>query len=316
MNDFINECLSAPRINGMEEFFSSTASGEKHKPFRLVEIDERLFHSYDYIKFGKNLTKNSGPFVNHYFCSIPYSKEEECRLGTTVIKYATTLNKKLNAWCLGMAEGAMARTISELSKGNIQTLTTSPTKENEHAFFNYGSSENAYFICTPFFLLEEKLKKSNLNQFNQGFDIIIEDTTFQMYSPNRSGQINHVKRLLNNDGIFIFTEKHSSEHDEYQKREIQKDYSFKQRYFSKDEINTKKEIVLNTMNLNEVSVDDMISAIKQHFKYASIYWNSGNFYSIAASNSLKHISTFINLLPKAAIPMEYVYEKLPRNISW
>ncbi|MCV9274886.1 hypothetical protein ODZ69_26975, partial [Escherichia coli] len=119
-----------------------------------------------------------------------------------------------------------------------------------------------------------------------------------------------------NDGIFIFTEKHSSEHDEYQKREIQKDYSFKQRYFSKDEINTKKEIVLNTMNLNEVSVDDMISAIKQHFKYASIYWNSGNFYSIAASNSLKHISTFINLLPKAAIPMEYVYEKLPRNISW
>ena len=107
-----------------------------------------------------------------------------------------------------------------------------------------------------------------------------------------------------------------SEHDEYQKREIQKDYSFKQRYFSKDEINTKKEIVLNTMNLNEVSVDDMLSAIKQHFKYASIYWNSGNFYSIAASNSLKHISTFINLLPKAAIPMEYVYEKLPRNISW
>lgn len=95
MNDFINECISAPRINGMEEFFSSTASGEKHKPFRLVEIDERLFHSYDYIKFGKNLTKNSGPFVNHYFCSIPYSKEEECRLGTTVIKYATTLNKKI-----------------------------------------------------------------------------------------------------------------------------------------------------------------------------------------------------------------------------
>ena len=67
MNNFINECISAPRINGMAEFFSSTASGEKHKPFRLVEIDDRLFHSYDYIKFAKHLTKNSGPFVNHYF---------------------------------------------------------------------------------------------------------------------------------------------------------------------------------------------------------------------------------------------------------
>ena len=43
MNNFINECISAPRINGMAEFFSSTASGEKHKPFRLVEIDDRLF---------------------------------------------------------------------------------------------------------------------------------------------------------------------------------------------------------------------------------------------------------------------------------
>ena len=38
MNNFINECISAPRINGMAEFFSSTASGEKHKPFRLVEF--------------------------------------------------------------------------------------------------------------------------------------------------------------------------------------------------------------------------------------------------------------------------------------
>lgn len=47
------------RINGMAEFFSSTASGEKHKPFRLVEIDDRLFHSYDYIKFAKHLTKTA-----------------------------------------------------------------------------------------------------------------------------------------------------------------------------------------------------------------------------------------------------------------
>lgn len=31
----------------------------KHKPFRLVEIDDRLFHSYDYIKFAKHLTKTA-----------------------------------------------------------------------------------------------------------------------------------------------------------------------------------------------------------------------------------------------------------------
>ncbi|XJF29233.1 hypothetical protein AB2G88_24140 (plasmid) [Escherichia coli] len=68
---------------------------------------------------------------------------------------------------LGMAEGAMARTISELSKGNIQTLTTSPTKEMNMHFLSMAQVKNAYFICTPFFLLEERLKNSNLKQFNQ-----------------------------------------------------------------------------------------------------------------------------------------------------
>ena len=102
-------------------------------------------------------------------------------------------------------------------------------------FLSMAQVKTLILFALHFFLLEERLKNSNLKQFNQGFDIIIEDTTFQMYSPNRSGQINHVKRPLNNDGIFIFTEKHSSEHDEYQKREIQKDYSFKQVDVDEDE---------------------------------------------------------------------------------
>ncbi|XIW91870.1 hypothetical protein AB2E90_24475 (plasmid) [Escherichia coli] len=118
MNNFINECYFAPRINSIAEFFSSTASGEKHKPFRLVEIDDQAFDSYDYSKFAKHLTKsNSSPFVNHYFAVYHTARKKRCRLGTTVIKYAITLNKKLNTWCLGIAEGASNQNfISELSK--------------------------------------------------------------------------------------------------------------------------------------------------------------------------------------------------------
>ncbi|VCW49803.1 hypothetical protein BANRA_05534 [Escherichia coli] len=71
--------------------------------------------------------------------------------------------------------------------------------------------------------------------------------------------------------VFSYLQKNIVQNMMNIKKRNPKDYSFKQRYFSKDEINTKKEIVLNTMNLNEVSVDDMLSAIKQHFKYASIY---------------------------------------------
>lgn len=58
--------------------------------------------------------------------------------------------QKLNTWCLGMAEGAMARTISELSKGNIQTLTTSPTKENEHAFLSMAQVKTLILFALHF----------------------------------------------------------------------------------------------------------------------------------------------------------------------
>ncbi|EPW0614317.1 hypothetical protein ACWBEF_005332, partial [Escherichia coli] len=282
MCDFIKSCYAAPRINKMADFFSSTASGVKHKPLKHVKIDNRLFPSPEYIIFSDYLTKNSGPFVNHYFCSIPYSKEEECRLGVTIMKYASHRNKPLSLWCLGMAEGAMARTISQLSKGQVLSLTTSPTKENEPVFFSHGSHIHSYFICSPFFLVHEEIKNNNPELFPHGFDIIIEDTTFQMYSPDREQQIKHVKKTLKYDGIFIFTEKFSTSTKEYQIREYQKDFSFKQRYFSQDEIDAKKENVLNIMNLNEVTLERMITAIKSHFKYYSVYWNSGNFYSIAA----------------------------------
>jgi len=82
----------------------------------------------------------------HYFTSIPYSLEEESRLGTTVLNIAKRYLATLNVYFLGMAEGAMARTISQLSNGKINTLTTSPTEANEKTFYENGTSPNAYFI--------------------------------------------------------------------------------------------------------------------------------------------------------------------------
>ncbi|HHU8308798.1 TPA: hypothetical protein ACUKVQ_005345, partial [Escherichia coli] len=75
------------------------------------------------------------------------------------------------------------------------SLTTSPTKENEPVFFSHGSHIHSYFICSPFFLVHEEIKNNNPELFPHGFDIIIEDTTFQMYSPDREQQIKHVKNI-------------------------------------------------------------------------------------------------------------------------
>lgn len=155
-----------------------------------------MFTNPSQTEFSKLLLRNSGAFVKHYFASIPYSLEEECRLGTTVLNIAKRYPAPLNVYCLGMAEGAMARTISQLSNGKINTLTTSPTAANEKTFYENGTSSNAYFICTPFFELPNYLKNKEYEIFSGGFDIIIEDTTFQMYSPDRDSQIGFVKRLL------------------------------------------------------------------------------------------------------------------------
>ncbi len=196
MEKFIKTCRSAPRVTSMAEFFKQTAAGENNAPYRSITADTRMFTNPSQTEFSKLLLRNSGAFVKHYFASIPYSLEEECRLGTAILNMAKRYSAPFNVYCLGMAEGAMARTISQLSNGKINTLTTSPTAANEKTFYENGTSPNAYFLCKPFFELPKYLTNKEYEIFSGGFDIIIEDTTFQMYSPDRSAQIGFVKRLL------------------------------------------------------------------------------------------------------------------------
>lgn len=312
MDDFIKSCKTAPRITSMADFFKQTASGKENIPCRTPAADTRLFSNDFQIQFSKALLRNSGAFVKHYFSSIPYSLEEECRLGTTILNLARLYPEPFQVYCLGMAEGAMARTISQLSDGKVSTLTTSPTAANEQTFYENGVIPNAYFICTPFFELPQHLNTPEYKHFASGFDIIVEDTTFQMYSPDRASQINFVKRLLKDDGIFIFTEKFRHEDAaEYEARETQKDKSYKRRFFTEEQQNVKRNAVLNTMNSNEVTTSEMAEALAPHFAYKAIYWNSGNFQSIIATNSNEKFQRFLMLLGRECIPFEYVYRELP-----
>lgn len=311
MKAFTASCENAPRITSMADFFSKTAGGEANSPVRDAQADLRLLNDDNLTTFYHALKKNMGPFLHHYFASIPYSLEEECRLGSAIIQYSEKYSESLSLYCLGMAEGSMARTISQLSEGKIRTLTTSPTKTNEYYFYENGPVAGADFICTPFFRLPQHLECEHYKKFSAGFDIIIEDTTFQMYSPDRENQIQFVKQFLKEDGLFIFTEKFRCEPDEYVARENQKDISFKRRFFTEEQLDLKKRVILDRMSENEVSVDEMKMALDKHFRHKAIYWNSGNFHSIVASSSQHNIDRFLSLLGHACIPFEYVYCDLP-----
>jgi hypothetical protein len=218
---------------------------------------------------------------------------------------------------LGTAEGTMARTLSELEEGRIESLCCSPSQENYQAFLAYGEPLHARFFLGPFHHLTPQVLSSreDLSKFAGGFDIILEDTTFQMYSPNRPAQIGFVSQHLKEDGVMIFVEKFRHvDVLEYQRREQQKDHGFKARYFSSEDLVKKGKMILTSMNLNEVPLEDMAKAIRPYFRHCFVTWNSGNFYTLIASNNLPNINSFMAGLIEPAIPGEFVYGTLPRSL--
>lgn len=317
-NSFIEECESGPRLTKLANFFASTAAGHSGRPVKEPQVDNRLLGGGELMtRFVHMHEQRRGPFDQHYHSSIPYRLEEECRLGHAILQYGEKKSGPLHLYSLGTAEGTMARTLSELAEGRIESLCCSPNRENHQAFLAYGDPLHASFFVGPFHHLTPHLlsSRSDLRKFASGFDIILEDTTFQMYSPNRMAQIEFVSQHLKDNGLMIFVEKFRHvDAEEYQRRELQKDYGFKARYFSREDVVAKGKTVLTSMNLNEVTLDDMAQAIRPRFRHCYVTWNSGNFHTLVASNSLPNIKCFIAGLIKPAIPGEFVYDTLPRSL--
>ncbi|ANM08354.1 hypothetical protein AMC78_PD00850 (plasmid) [Rhizobium phaseoli] len=314
-SSFFQECERAPRLNELAGFFGATAAGRSGNPIKQPHVDRRLLGDDSLLdRFILLHERRRGPFDQHYHASIPYRLEEECRLGHAILRYCEGLSGPLKLYSLGTAEGTMARTISELAEGRVESLSCSPNVENYRSFMAYGDPPHATFFHGPFHHLRKNLLETRpeLTRFASGFDIIFEDTTFQMYSPNRLDQIEFVSQHLKNDGLFFFVEKFKNpDIAEYQRRESQKDYGFKARFFGPMDIIEKKAAVLTVMNRNEVTLAEMSDAIKRRFQHYFVTWNSGNFCTLVASNSLSNVERFISGLVKPAIPMEYVYETLP-----
>ncbi|NTG05127.1 class I SAM-dependent methyltransferase [Agrobacterium rhizogenes] len=318
-DDFIEECERAPRLNELQGFFSATAAGHAGMPIRRPNLDHRLLpRDLTFRQFTALHPVRQGPFDQHYLSSIPYRFEEECRIGSAMLKYARSTKGVLKVYSLGTAEGTMARVISELGGGRIETLSCSPNVENLRSFYAYGVPPHATFFHGPFHHLTAQRIRADeqLQKFADGFDIILEDTTFQMYSPNRHDQIRFVSQQLKAQGLFIFVEKFKHEDDEeYRRRERQKDYGFKARFFSAADIQAKEHVVLTRMNQNEVTLAEIAETMRRHFSHCFVTWNSGNFYTLISSNSAENLDHFLTKLCPAAIPFEYIYADVPYRLS-
>lgn len=301
-----------PRIGSMATFFDNTASGVAGRPQSPYRGCEKNFNgNSSCIEFYKEHCYQRGIFDDHFFSSIPYILEEECRLGSNILSYLL----KRSGGCLytlGTAEATMARTIGKLGGGQITTFSCTPTQSNLESFNRLGIPENSYLHISPFNEITNSDICYYIKNF-EGFDIIVEDTTFQMYGNNRKDQIDYVKQKLKADGLLVFIEKFNCEYDEeYIRREEIKDQYFKNRFFEQEDIIQKRYEVLDTMHNGQVTLKEFSASLSDHFKYATIIWNSTNFYSIIASNSKKNLLQFVHEMPEVFIPKQFCFmDKLP-----
>ncbi|AYD05276.1 class I SAM-dependent methyltransferase [Neorhizobium sp. NCHU2750] len=318
--ELIKRWRSAPRLNDFAAFFERTAAGqggapdlgEPHIDLGLLDFD------LEATVFADTHKRLWGPFDRHYFASIPYRLEEECRLGSALLQKAlrtwAQTARPASIYTLGTGTGCLARTLALLGAGRIEALCCSPTAANQEAFLANRASDHAHFYHGPFFELDEGryVIDPALQRFRGGFDILFEDTTFQMYDHDRVRQIEFIYPRIKPGGLLIQVQKLAHpDAGEYQARERQKDELFKSRYFSPTLISEKKEEVLGTMTNMQVDKASTVDALNSFFRYSVATWNSGNFYTIVSSNSGIAIVEFLALLLQPAIPPAFCRETLP-----
>jgi tRNA (cmo5U34)-methyltransferase len=311
---------NAPRLTSFAAFFERTASGKGGAPDLGQPEPDFSLHDFDLdcAIYGDTHTRLFGIFDSHYYASIPYRLEETCRLGATIFSVAQRIWARTYSpatiYTLGTGTGCLARSLAALGGGRIETLACSPTTANREAFIDKRGSERAHFFLGPFFELDAARYASDpdLLPFRDGFDVLFEDTTFQMYDQDRAAQLAFITPRLRQGGILVQVQKLAHEdRNVYDERERQKDEQFKTRYFSRSQISEKKAEVLNTMTDCQVDLQATVSALRLFFRYSVLTWNSGNFYTIVSSNSRASILEFVSLMVKPAIPPAFCYEKLP-----
>ncbi|KXF75929.1 hypothetical protein ATN84_18420 [Paramesorhizobium deserti] len=312
---------NAPRLNSFAGFFERTAQGLANMPdLATPEPDMNLLEfDIDCMTFWDTHRRLWGHFDHHYFASIPYRLEEEYRLAAAILLFSLSAwgcsGQAATIYTLGAGAGTLARALARLGDGRLKTLNCSPTAGNRACFFARRGSEDAYFYHGPFFELDDEryAADENLQPFRDGYDLVLEDTTFQMYGRDREEQLSVIAPRIRAGGLLVQIQKlMHPDMKTYLERERQKDEQFKSRYFSQTQIVAKKRDVLDTMADFQVDLKSSISALGSCFDYSAITWNSGNFYTIVSSNSFASLRDFITSMVKPAIPPEYCYELPPR----
>lgn len=318
---YISAARKSIRLEHLFPVFAKIANGDAGVPLHVVRYNPDLFDRDPAIlAYAEHREIFAGPFNRHFVASLPYVLEEQSRMGSALLTYLLEISiredRPARLYTLGDGAGVTARTVTSMAMGRIISLNCSPNPENAIEFAS-NCPEGAHFFLGPFWeLTPEKLTQIAQSVFRDGFDVIVEDTTFQMYGKEREEPLSLALRHLKENGILIAIEKFMHPlHDEFCAREAQKDNDFKSHHFTQDQINEKRSTILKKMDRQLVTLDQFAVALSRFFEHGVVTWNSGNFSTVASSNAGENLSRLVELLGKPAIPANFLYGQIPRDLG-
>lgn len=304
----------APRLTSLLPHFEKIALGEIQRPrLPVTAAVEFRDQSHELAAYCHAYERNMGPFWQHFCASIPYVLEEQCRVGSALVAFSKGNYRESSSvfrfYETSAAEGVAGRTLGEIGAGRIHTLSDSPNVGNMKAFADGSRHSHSRFHLGPFFDITPEYLRAmgdGIGGYEEGFDVIYENTTFQFYATNRVEQISYLKRVLREGGLLFCLEKVTCpSREEYDQREASKDQLFKAIYFSESEVSWKKASMLADMERCQISFAELTDAVLQNFGYAALLWNSGNFYEVVGSDSEVNLKRFCNLLQKPHVPRAF-----------
>ncbi len=116
----IERWRNAPRLTSFAPFFERTASGRGGAPDLAQPQPDLSLMDFDLdcAVFADTHTRLFGIFDQHYYASIPYRLEEECRLGAAVLSFAlqnwARAMMPTTIYTLGTGTGCLARSLAAL----------------------------------------------------------------------------------------------------------------------------------------------------------------------------------------------------------
>ena len=272
-----------------QQFFSDTAKGlnkpnRNHKP--IVKPTNKNIYYF--------LNIFSNEFDSHIDTSIPYFLEN--KLFTIAAIQATF--RRANILDIGSSSGAFGATLAYLN--NTYTINVIEPNENiaENIsltnFKHYKQCFNTTFDDIPIFNTHFK------------YEIIRESMTFQFMGLKRIDYLQEVKRRLTSDGIFLTEEKFNLENETFYQQNEKLKNSFKSKYYSKEQLN-KKEDVLIGMRENQYDYNKYVFILSQMFTYVELYYRSGNFRGLIATDSLEKLNLFMNEMKSQSLLQDNLY---------